>query len=160
MNEPEVGLKVAVAPAGPRLLPHTMVRTIVRRRGVRQFVKFGIVGASGLVVNLILFTFLQHVTPLAQQKAHFLLNYSISFLSGGVSNYFLNRIWTFKSSGHAVKQGLQFITVSLIALAVGLLVSHELVPLLGPGHRTWLAATLSGIVVNFFVNKYWTFREP
>jgi putative flippase GtrA len=153
MNEPEVGLKVAVAPAGPRLLPHTMVRTIVRRRGVRQFVKFGIVGASGLVVNLILFTFLQHVT-------HFLLNYSISFLSGGVSNYFLNRIWTFKSSGHAVKQGLQFITVSLIALAVGLLVSHELVPLLGPGHRTWLAATLSGIVVNFFVNKYWTFREP
>jgi putative flippase GtrA len=137
-----------------------MVRTIVRRRGVRQFVKFGIVGASGLIVNLALFTILQHFTPLAEQKARFLLNYSISFLSGGVSNYFLNRIWTFKSTGHALKQGFQFISVSLLALGVGLIVSKLLVPSLGPGHRTWLAATLSGIVVNFFVNKYWTFKEP
>jgi putative flippase GtrA len=160
VNEPEVGLPPAAVASGPHLLPHTMVRSIVRRRGVRQFVKFGIVGASGLVVNLVLFTILQNLTPLSQQKAHFLLNYSISFLSGGVSNYFLNRIWTFKSSGHAVKQGVQFITVSLVALAMGLFVSKLLVPILGPGHRTWLAATLSGIVVNFFVNKYWTFKEP
>jgi putative flippase GtrA len=159
MNEPEAGLPAAVV-AAPHLLPHTMVRKIVRRRGVRQFVKFGIVGASGLLVNLALFTFLQHVTPLAEQKARFLLNYSISFLSGGVSNYFFNRIWTFRSSGHALKQGLQFITVSLIALGVGLIVSKLLVPSLGPGHKTWLIATLSGILVNFFVNKYWTFKEP
>jgi putative flippase GtrA len=158
MNEPEAGLPVVAV--APRLLPHTMVRTIVRRRGVRQFVKFGIVGASGLLVNLALFTFLQHVTPLSEQKARFLVNYSISFLSGGVSNYFFNRIWTFRSSGHAVKQGLQFITVSLIALGVGLVVSKVLVPYLGPGHKTWLIATLSGILVNFFVNKYWTFKEP
>jgi putative flippase GtrA len=159
LNEPEA-LPAAPAAQGPRLLPHTMVRTIVRRRGVRQFVKFGIVGASGLIVNLALFTILQHFTPLAEQKARFLLNYSISFLSGGVSNYFLNRIWTFKSTGHALKQGFQFISVSLLALGVGLIVSKLLVPSLGPGHRTWLAATLSGIVVNFFVNKYWTFKEP
>jgi putative flippase GtrA len=158
VNEPEVGLP-ATPVGGPRLLPHTMVKRIVLRRGVRQFVKFGIVGASGLFVNLALFTVLQHFTPLEQQKARFLVNYSISFLSGGVSNYFLNRIWTFRSSGHALKQGFQFISVSLIALGVGLAVSHTLVPYLGPGHRTWLAATLSGIMVNFFVNKYWTFRE-
>jgi putative flippase GtrA len=158
MSEQEGLPAVAVATA-PRLLPHTMVRRIVRRRGVRQFVKFGIVGASGLVVNLALFTILQHFTPVGEQKAQYNLNYSISFLSGGVSNYFLNRFWTFRSSGDPLKQGFQFISVSLLALGVGLVVSHVLVPYLGPGHRTWLAATLSGIVVNFFVNKYWTFKE-
>jgi putative flippase GtrA len=153
----------AVQPAaGPRLLPHDMVKSVILRRGVRQFVKFGIVGASGLLVNFILFTILQRAqaTP-AQQAAHYSMNYSISFLSGGVSNYFLNRIWTFRSSGHAVKQGFQFITVSLVALVVGLIVTKLLVPLpqFGPSHRTWLAATLCGIVVNFFANKYWTFKE-
>ena len=138
----------------------TFVHRITQRRGVKQFVKFGIVGASGAVVNFAIFTALQHFTPLDQQKAHFTLNYSISFLSGGVSNYFLNRLWTFRSSGHAVVQGMKFIGVSLVALVVGLIVSHFVEPYLGPGHKTWLVATLSGIVVNFFVNKYWTFREP
>jgi len=159
VNEREAEIPVA-AVAAPRLLPHTMVKRIVRRRGVRQFVKFGIVGASGLLVNLALFTVLQHFTPVAEQRGRFLANYSVSFLAGGVSNYFLNRVWTFRSSGHALMQGIKFITVSLLALGVGLVVSHVLVPYLGPGHRTWLAATLSGIVVNFFVNKYWTFKEP
>ncbi len=138
----------------------SLFHRVSQRRGVRQFVKFGIVGASGFVVNLVMFSFLQHATPLDQQKAHYTLNYSISFLSGGVSNYFLNRIWTFRSSAHAVLQGMQFIAVSMIALVVGLIVSHFAEPHLGPGHKTWFLATVSGIVVNFFVNKYWTFREP
>ncbi len=138
----------------------SLLHRVSRRRGVRQFVKFGIVGASGFIVNLVIFSLLQHATTLDQQKAHYTLNYSISFLSGGVSNYFLNRIWTFRSSAHAVLQGMQFIAVSMIALVVGLIVSHFAEPHLGPGHKTWLLATLSGIVVNFFVNKYWTFREP
>jgi len=135
------------------------VHRIARRRGVRQFVKFAIVGFSGLIVNTIVFTIMQHYTPLGLQQAEYNRNYSIGFLSGGVSNYVLNRIWTFRSSGHAVLQGLQFIVVSGIALAVGLVVSHFLVPHLGPGHKTWFLATVSAIGVNFFVNKYWTFRE-
>ncbi len=142
--------------AGARV---AFVQRIARRRGVRQFVKFGIVGASGFVVNAAVFTILQHYTPLADQAARYTWNFSLAFLSGGISNYFLNRAWTFRSSGHAVVQGVQFLTVSAIALIVGLIVSHLAQPHLGPGHRTWFLATVSGIVVNFFVNKYWTFRE-
>jgi putative flippase GtrA len=71
----------------------------------------------------------------------------------------LNRIWTFRASGHAMVQGLQFITVSLIALGVGLGVSQLLLPYFGPGHRTWFLANVSAIGINFLVNKYWTFRE-
>ena len=134
------------------------LQRVKQRRGVRQFVKFGIVGASGFVANLIVFTILQNLTPLPEQKPRYPLNFSISFLAGGVSNYFFNRIWTFRATGHALMQGIQFLTVSALALGVGLVVSHYAEPVLGHGHRTWLLATLSGIVVNFFVNKYWTFR--
>jgi putative flippase GtrA len=130
-----------------------------QRRGVRQFVKFGIVGASGFVVNLVIFTLLQHVVPNHNAAGPYYAVYSIAFLSGGVSNYFLNRIWTFRSTGHAGREAVQFLSVSVMALLVGLVVSALVAPYFGHGHRTWFLATVSGIVVNFFVNKYWTFRS-
>lgn len=133
--------------------------SLAGRRGVRQFVKFGIVGASGFLVNLVAFTLLQRVVPDHAKPLQYDLIYSIAFLAGGVSNYYLNRIWTFRSTGHAVREGAQFLSVSLIALAVGLLVSAAVSPWLGHGHKTWLVATLSGIVINFFLNKYWTFAQ-
>jgi dolichol-phosphate mannosyltransferase len=126
---------------------------------MRQFVKFGIVGASGFVVNLIVFTVLQRLIPSHAQPVPYYIIYSIAFLSGGVSNYYLNRIWTFRSTGHAVKEGAQFLTVSLIALIVGLIVSAIVAPYLGHGHKTWFVATVAGIFVNFFLNKYWTFKH-
>ncbi len=138
----------------------TLVRRIAQRRGLRQFVKFGIVGFSGLAVNFLIFTIIQHYTPKDLQQPRLILDNSIAFLSGGVSNYFLNRAWTFRSSGHAVTQGMQFIAVSIVALLIDNTVLHYVEPYLGPGHRSWFVATLSAIVVNFFVNKYWTFREP
>jgi putative flippase GtrA len=142
------------------LSSQTLVRRIAQRRGLRQFVKFGIVGFSGLAVNFVIFTIIQHYTPKELQQPRLIMDNSIAFLSGGVSNYFLNRAWTFRSSGHAVKQGMQFIAVSVIALLIDNTVLHYVEPYLGPGHKSWFVATLSAIVVNFFVNKYWTFREP
>jgi dolichol-phosphate mannosyltransferase len=132
---------------------------MMQRRGVRQFIKFGIVGASGFLVNLIVFTLLQRVVPNHDQPLPYNFIYSISFLSGGVSNYYFNRIWTFRSTGHAMREGTQFLMVSAIALIVGLLVSATVAPIFGHGHRTWFAGTVAGIFINFFLNKYWTFKH-
>jgi dolichol-phosphate mannosyltransferase len=136
-----------------------MLASITNRRGVRQFVKFGIVGASGFIVNLVIFTLLQRVVPNHDQPLQYNIIYTIAFLAGGVSNYYFNRIWTFKSSGHAVREGVQFLTVSGLALVVGLIVSALVSPWLGHGHRTWFLGTVAGIFVNFFLNKYWTFKH-
>jgi putative flippase GtrA len=141
-------------------VPNTnLFQRVRQRRGVRQFVKFGIVGASGFIVNLIIFTLLQRIVPNHAEGGSYYAIYSVSFLAGGVSNYFLNRIWTFRSTGHAGKEAAQFLSVSVLALIVGLVVSAIVAPYLGHGHRTWFLATVSGIVVNFFINKYWTFRS-
>ena len=139
---------------------------LTQRRGVRQFLKFGVVGASGFVVNLVIFTVLQWLVPNHAATGPYNVIYSIAFLSGGVSNYFLNRAWTFRSTGHVGREGLSFMTVSVLALIVGLIVSAAIAPLpvpflghaFGHGHFTWLVSTVAAIVVNFFVNKYWTFR--
>lgn len=135
------------------------IASIAQRRGVKQFIKFGVVGLSGLLVNLVIFTVLQRLDPLHSQAMHYNVLYSIAFLAGGVSNYWLNRIWTFRSSGHALHEGAKFLTVSVVALVAGLLVSALVAPYFGHGHKTWFLGTVAGIFVNFFVNKYWTFKH-
>ena len=81
-------------------------------------------------------------------------------MTGGISNYVLNRIWTFGSRRNPFVEGLQFLTVSAIALLVGRVV-FALAERAEFHHftTTWLVATLSGTLVNFFINKYWTFRH-
>lgn len=134
---------------------HNTISTIASRRGVRQFVKFGIVGASGMVVNFIVAHALEKTTSLS-----WFTDFAIGFMAGGVSNYLLNRIWTFRSNRHPFFEGLQFLTVSLVALGLG-----KIVFVIADRYRfehftlTWLAATAAGIFVNFFLNKYWTFKH-
>ncbi len=126
---------------------------------MRQFLKFSVVGASGLVVNLVVFTILQHFDPHHARPLHYDALYTIGFFAGGVSNYYFNRVWTFRSTGHALREGAKFLGVSALAWLVGLGVSYACAPALGHGHKLWLVATVAGILVNFFVNKYWTFRN-
>jgi putative flippase GtrA len=127
------------------------------RRGVRQFVKFAIVGLSGAAVSFVVFHILLHF------RLDLRLAFSIGFILGGVNNYWWNRWWTFRSSGHMGKELAQFLTVSAVALGLGILITGEL-----DKHLTafqlrnsliWLCGTIGGMGVNFFFNKYWTFRH-
>ena len=132
-----------------------MLNNFTQRRGIRQFVKFGTVGFSGLVVNFIIAHALEKSTTLPHAG-----DFAIGFMAGGVSNWYLNRIWTFRSNAQPVTESLQFLTVSAISLGFGELVWW----IAGPfGHRhfstTWLLATIVGTFTNFFINKYWTFRN-
>jgi putative flippase GtrA len=136
-----------------------VIARITQRRGVRQFVKFGIVGTSGFFVNLLVFTLLQLPLSVPAREKDYYAIFCVAFLGGGVSNYFLNRIWTFRSSGHALGEGAKFLTVSVIALCFSLMTSYLAAPALGKGHKLWFVSTCAGIIVNFFVNKYWTFRS-
>ena len=130
---------------------------LVMRRGVRQFIKFGVVGASGAVVSFVIFHLLLHF------GLDLKLAFSIGFILGGVNNYWWNRRWTFESSGHMGKELAQFLTVSGIALVLGIIITGILDKHLSPFHfrnsLIWLCGTVGGMGVNFFVNKYWTFRH-
>jgi putative flippase GtrA len=108
-----------------------------------------------MVVNFLVAHALEKTTGLS-----WFSDFAIGFMVGGVSNYFFNRIWTFGSRRNALVEGLQFLAVSAIALLVGKVV-FTIAGRSGFHHFTitWFAATLSGVFVNFFLNKYWTFRH-
>ncbi len=108
-----------------------------------------------MVVNFLVAHTLQKTTNLS-----WFADFAVGFMIGGVSNYVFNRIWTFGSRRNPMVEGLQFLVVSAIALLAGRAV-FAIAERTGTHHftLTWFLATLSGTFVNFFINKYWTFRH-
>lgn len=85
---------------------------------IRKFLKFGIVGFSGLFIDFG-FTYLSK-EKLKVQK--YFAN-AIGFLMAASSNYVLNRIWTFHSEDPEVfLEYSQFMFISLLGLAINTLV--------------------------------------
>jgi putative flippase GtrA len=123
-----------------------------RRANWVQLVKFGIVGASGYVVNLAIFA------ALVGWGAH--VAAAISFVIAAANNYWWNRHWTFvRQKAHIGAQGARFFIVSLVAFAVNQLWLVLFIDLL---HWRKVASQAVAIILvtplNFLGNKLWSFR--
>ena len=144
----------STAPSASAALARTR-GALSRRENWLQLIRFCVVGASGYVVNLAVYTLLLKVGDV-----HYLLAATGSFLVAVTSNYTWNRLWTFRGQrGHVGYQGLRFFVVSTIALAANLLVLHLLVQ---SGIGKVLAQAIAIVLVtplNFVGNKLWSFRR-
>src|SRR5216117_4325138 len=102
MDEPD-----AVVTAGLR---GRATHALRQRHNWEQLAKFCVVGASGYVVNLAVYTALLDGANLDYRLAA-----TGSFVVAVTNNYLWNRLWTFRSDrGHFGYQGLRFLVVSLI----------------------------------------------
>ena len=109
----------STAPSASAALARTR-GALSRRENWLQLIRFCVVGASGYVVNLAVYTLL-----LKAGDVHYLLAATGSFLVAVTSNYTWNRLWTFRGQrGHVAYQGLRFLVVSTIALAANLVILH------------------------------------
>jgi putative flippase GtrA len=129
------------------------VSALRRRANWIQLAKFGLVGASGYVVNLLVFA------SLLAWGAH--LAAAISFVVAAANNYWWNRVWTFAHQKHHFAiQGARFFVVSLGAFAVNQLWLVLFIDLLH--WREVLSQAIAIVLVtplNFVGNKLWSFRR-
>ena len=154
LRSPDAMEEGTVRPA--RDLPRGRVDAALRRRdNWEQLVKFCVVGATGYVVNLAVYTALLEGAGL-----HYVPAAIGSFLVAVTNNYAWNRLWTFRGQrGHVVFQGLRFLVVSTIALGANLLVLHLLIQA-GLGEVVSQALAIMLVTpVNFVGNKLWSFRH-
>jgi putative flippase GtrA len=135
-------------------LTRARVSAALRRRGNwEQLVRFCVVGASGYVVNLVVYSLL-----VLEVGVHYLPAAICSFLVAVTNNYTWNRLWTFRAQrGHVAYQGMRFLVVSTLALGANLAVLYLLVEI---GASKVLAQAIAIIFVtpvNFVGNKLWSF---
>ena len=130
-------------------------RALRRPHNWLQLLKFSLVGGSGYVVNLAVYTLLLKAAGL-----HYLAAAVCSFLVAVTNNYTWNRLWTFRHQrGHVVFQGMRFFVVAVLALAANLVLLRVLVEL---GVGKILAQAVAIVLVtpiNFVGNKLWSFRR-
>jgi putative flippase GtrA len=120
-----------------------------------QLLKFCVVGASGYVVNLAVFSVL-----VKEFDAHYLLAATVSYLVAVTNNYTWNRLWTFRHQrGHYAQQGMRFFVVSTTALGANLLMLHLLVTAGMAEIRAQAIAIVLVTPLNFLGNKLWSFRH-
>jgi putative flippase GtrA len=119
-----------------------------------QVFKFGVVGGSGYVINLIVFAVLTEALGI-----HHIAAAVLSFCVAVSNNFLLNRHWTFQATeGHAGFQAARFFTVSLLALGVNLIFLYLLVDVASaPELPAQAVAVAAAMPFNFLGNKLWTF---
>lgn len=173
------------------------MRRLYARYGqtIKQLIKFGLVGASGVGVNMLVAFLANKAAPLIWPSAEnrygvlfpipgtqygfrwYMLYSMVAFVIANISNYELNRIWSFRSKHHAgwIREFLPFFAVGLVAQCIGMLLERAM---MNPG--TWISLPSSvfddstgfrtkwywahlimilvTIPISFLLNKFWTFR--
>ena len=120
-----------------------------------QLLKFSVVGATGYVVNLTVFTLL-----VRGLDVHYMPAAVLSFCVAVLNNYLWNRLWTFRGQrGHFYYQGLRFFIVAWCALGANLIVLRALVALGMDEVAAQAIAIILVTPVNFIGNKLWSFRR-
>ncbi len=119
-----------------------------------QLVKFCLVGGSGYVVNLIVFTIAFEAGNL-----HHLMAATLAFAVAVTNNFWWNRHWTFGAKeGSAGFQAARFLAVSVAAFLVAAAILELLVT--GSGVHEIPAQAISVIAatpLSFIGNKMWSF---
>jgi dolichol-phosphate mannosyltransferase len=129
----------------------------IRLWSARTFIKFCIVGATGVVVNLAAFSGLLVLGANPYVASPAAVEVSILW------NFLLNNAWTFRyrpRSEHIGIRGMKFNAISLASLALTFgtfVILSKLFPKL-PFQVDQLAAIVPTTAINYFLNSYWTFK--
>ena len=138
-----------------------------------RFLKFATVGAIGSVVDFGVMNLMTHLFDMPLVFAG-----TISFICAVMSNFTLNRFWTYPESRsrHVLHQLGMFFLVNAAGILIRLPILHYVEPPMAGlfqnmAHFSGAAAeslaknaTLAlaiGIVMiwNFFINRYWTYND-
>ncbi len=138
-----------------------------------RFLKFATVGAIGSVVDFGVMNLMSHLFDMSLVYAG-----TISFICAVMSNFTLNRYWTYPESRsrHVLHQLGMFFLVNAAGILIRIPILHYVEPVMAGAFESMAhisnaaAETLSknatlalaiGIVMiwNFFINRYWTYND-
>ena len=122
------------------------------------FIKFGLVGLSGVFVNLAAFQFLLNM------NWHSYLSSAVAIELSIVWNFWWNNYWTFAKRKLTSKKrirGLKFNALSLVTLCVSVSSFVVLSEYVGvqPAVLAQAISIIPAAMANYFANSYWTFKS-
>jgi dolichol-phosphate mannosyltransferase len=121
-----------------------------------QLIQFGAVGASGFIVNLIVYS------ALLEGDVPYRAAAVVAFCVAVGNNFTWNRLWTFRhrrDASHAAFQAARFFTVAVTAFLLSFVLLLVLVEGFGVGKIVAQLVAVSLVMpLSFLGNKLWSFR--
>jgi putative flippase GtrA len=129
---------------------------IVSRSIILKFLKFGVVGATGMIIDFSLTYLFKEIVNIQKYIAN-----AIGFTAAAVSNYFLNKIWTFYDPDPEIAfQFFKFFFICLIGLGINTLILYILVSKYKKNfYLSKLFAIATVMIWNFVMNFLFTFNQ-
>ena len=129
------------------------------RELIRQFLKFCIVGASGVLVNFAIYTLCIEIL-----EVYYILASAISFVIALTCNFFFNKYWTFKfKTKHRDSTILEYGKFTLACIGgyvINLISLYSSVEILGWGKvLSQLISIFFATFFNFLISSVWVFRK-
>ena len=123
---------------------------------IYKFIRFGLVGFSGIFVDFGTTYFLKE-----KLKVHKYIANSCGFLLATISNYLLNRYWTFQSTDpRAFEQFGKFLAIAVIGLIFNNLIIYILNDKLKINFYLSKVFAIAAVSLwNFFANYIYTFAR-
>lgn len=87
----------------------------IKDKGVKEILRFGIVGGLNTIIDFLVFTILIYIIGLKPG-----LSQSISYSVGAINSFILNKKWTFKikKSDKLLQEIIRFVIINGISLVV------------------------------------------
>lgn len=126
----------------------------------KQIIKFGIIGVANTVIDMLIYLALTRFTEYFSE--HYLAAATIAFFIAGAHGYLWNKYWTFRDpTAISSKQVAQFYIASGIGLFTNQILLWMVVSNFGQEYDIYGKIIASGgaAVVNFIVQRLWTFRH-
>jgi putative flippase GtrA len=153
-----------------------LIASLLQRQGVRQLIKFCIVGFSSMIVDKGLLWLLS-VRFMLLERLPYIPWWSwatLTFCAAVTNGFIWNQRWTFRAHAHGKtnSQYIKFIATNCVGLLLNLLITKmflmyftgTVVHEQNPDARLLLISSICAIpfvvVWNFSAAKYWTFRAP
>ena len=133
---------------------HPVLSISLSREFILKFLKFGVVGFSGVFVNFGVTWFFKEILKFNKYVSNI-----IGFICAATTNYLLNRWWTFQSSNPEVGvEYLKYFSVALIGLGIDTLTVYLLNEKLKWNfYLSKVVAVGASTLWNFFGNLLFTF---
>jgi putative flippase GtrA len=119
----------------------------------KQISRFLVTGSLAVLTDTAVYYILILFIPTAAAKG-------ISFISGTILAYLLNKRWTFENTDRGVGTAVKFSVLYLSTLGANIFVNELVLSLLKEAFVfAFLAATGTSTVLNFIGQKWWVFRK-
>ncbi len=118
----------------------------------KQFIRFFVSGVTAVAIDM-------GIYYLLKERLDYNIAKGVSFLSGTIVAYILNKFWTFEEKKYSSVELIKFFTLYSLTLFINIYVNHLTLNLFQSVLFAFLIATGVSTVLNFVGQKFWVFKK-